>query len=147
MTFRLRVASGHIFAAVLAASGSAVAQQPYPDLKGVWIGQMQFLRQGTTEHFPSNEETGPDFVEAPWTLVIDRQEGNRFFSGTWGRTEGTRRDPVLGVIQTDRTTIHMVDDDGTFLGILAEPDAMEVCRTEVTAVSRNVGCAEFTRRR
>ena len=80
-------------------------------------------------------------------VVIDRQDRDRFFSGTWGRTEGTRRDPVLGVIQTDRTTIHMVDDDGTFLGILAEPDAMEVCRTEVTAVSRNVGCAEFTRRR
>ena len=55
--------------------------------------------------------------------------------------------PVLGVIRTDRTTIHLVDDDGTFLGILAGPDAMEVCRTEVTATSRNVGCAQFTRSR
>jgi hypothetical protein len=73
MTFRIRAAFSLIFAAVLAASGSAVAQQPYPDLKGAWIGQMQFLRQGTTEHFTSTEETGPDFVEAPWTLVIDRR--------------------------------------------------------------------------
>jgi hypothetical protein len=146
MTIRIRAASSLVFAAVLAASGSAVAQQPYPDLKGPWIGQMQFLLQGKTEHLPGTEEPGPVFVEAPWTLVIDRQEENRF-TGTWGRTEGTRRDQLLGVIRADRTTIHMVDDDGTFLGILAGPDAMEVCRTEVTAVSRNVGCAEFTRRR
>ena len=145
MTIRIRAASSLIVAAVLAASASAVAQQPYPDLKGAWIGQMQFLLQGTTEHLPSTAETGPVFVEAPWTLVIDRQEGNRFFTGTWGRTEGTRRDPLLGVIRADRKTIHIVDDDGTFLGILAGPDAMEVCRTEVTAVSRNVSCGEFTR--
>lgn len=145
MTIRIRAASSLIFAAVLAASASAVAQQPYPDLKGTWIGQAQFLRQGKTEHLPSTEETGPVFVEASWTLVIDRQEGNRFFTGTWGRTEGTRRDPVLGVIRADRTTIHMVDDDGTFLAILTGPDALELCRTEVTADSRNVSCAEFTR--
>jgi hypothetical protein len=104
MTIRIRAASSLIFAAVLAASGSAVAQQPYPDVKGTWIGQTQFLRQGKAEHFPSPEETGLVFVEARWTLVIDRQEGNRFFTGTWGRPEGTRRDPVLGVIRADRTT-------------------------------------------
>jgi hypothetical protein len=51
------------------------------------------------------------------------------------------------VIRADRKTIHIADDDGTFLGILTGPDAMEVCRTEVTAASRNVSCAEFTRQR
>ena len=30
----------------------------------------------------------------------------------------------------------MVDDDGTFQVTLTAPDAMEVCRTEVTAVSQ-----------
>ena len=139
-------ASSLIVAGALAASGSAVAQEPYPDLKGTWIGQTHSLRQGETEHFPKMGETGPVFLEAPWTLIIDRQEGNRF-TGTRGRTEGTRRDPVLGVIRADRTTIHLVDDDGTFLGTLTGPDAMEVCRTEVTAVSRNVSCSEFARRR
>ena len=145
MTIRIRAAC-LIVAAVLAAPGSAVAQQSYPNLEGTWIGQMQYLLQGDTQHLPSTKETGPVFVEIPWTLVIDRQEGKRF-TGTWGRTEGTRRDQLLGVIRADRTTIPMVDDDGTLLGILAGPDAMEVCRTEVTADSRNVGCAEFTRRR
>jgi hypothetical protein len=135
-------ASSLVVAGVLAASGSAFAQQPYPDLKGTWTGQTQSILQGKTEHFPDTGETR--FVEAAWTLVIDRQEGNRF-TGTRARKEGTRRDPVLGVIRADRRTIHIVDDDGTFLGILSGPGAMEVCRTEVTATSRIVSCAEFTR--
>jgi hypothetical protein len=143
MTMRT-CASSLIVAVGLAASSSAVAQQPYPDLKGTWTGQTHSLRQGKTEHFPDTGETGPVFVEAPWTLVIDRQEGNRF-TGTRGRTKGTQRDPLLGVIRADRKTIHIVDDDGTFLGILTGPDAMEMCRTEVTAVSRNVSCSEFAR--
>ena len=37
MTIRIRAAF-LIVAAALAAPGSAVAQQPYPDLKGAWIG-------------------------------------------------------------------------------------------------------------
>ena len=41
----------------------------------------------------------------------------------------------------------MVDDDGTFQVTLTAPDAMEVCRTEVTAVSQILSCAEFDRQR
>ena len=58
-----------------------------------------------------------------------------------------RRDPVLGVIRADRRTIHMVDDDGTYLAILTGPDTMEVCRTEVTADSQVVACREAIRQR
>ena len=142
----LTCASSLIVAGFLAASGAAGAQQPYPDLQGTWTGQVQAVTQRKTEHFPDTGETGPVFREFSVTMVIDRQEGNRF-TGTQGRTEGTRRDPVLGVIQADRKTIHMVDDDGTFSATLTGPDAMEQCRTEVTAVSGNVSCAEFTRQR
>jgi len=38
----------------------------------------------------------------------------------------------------------MVHDDGTFNTILTGPDAMEMCRIEVTAVSRIVGCRQLT---
>ena len=127
-------------------SGLAVAQEPYPDLKGTWVGHTYSLTQGKTEHYAQSGEAEAVFQDASWTLTVDRQEGNRF-TGTRGRTEGTRRDPVLGVIRADRKTIHMVDDDGTFLGILTGPDALEVCRTEVTAVSQIVSCAEFNRQR
>jgi hypothetical protein len=138
-------ASSLIVAGVLTASGSAVAQQPYPDLKGTWIGPGVTLAMGKTEH-RQPEDTGLRFREDSWTLVIDRQEGNRF-TGTRGRTEGTRRDPILGVIRADRRTIHMVDDDGTFLTILTGPDTMEVCRTEVDADSQGVSCTEAIRQR
>jgi hypothetical protein len=98
-------------------SGLAGAQQPYPDLKGTWIGPGQ-----------SNAgETEPVLRESSWTLVVDRQEANRFV-GSQGLSNGTRRDPVLAVIREDRRTIHMVDDDGTFNTILSGPDTMEMCR-------------------
>ena len=135
-----------VFGLVAALSPAAIAQQSYPNLKGTWTGQTHSLRQGNADHFPDTGEAGPVFVEAPWILVVDRQEGNRF-TGTRVRTEGTRRDPVLGVIRADRKTIHMVDDDGTFLTILTAPDTLEMCRTEVTAASMLVGCRQLTRQR
>ncbi len=145
MTARICVSS--IVAGLLAASSpSAVAQQPYPDLKGSWIGPGQSVTHGKTDHWPDTGETGPVFREGSWTFVVDRQAGNRF-TGSHGLTDGTRKDPVLGVIRADRRTIHMVDDDGTFLTILTGADTMEMCHNKVTAVSRLVGCRQLTRQR
>jgi len=124
----------------------APAQQLYPDLKGTWIGPGQSVTQGKTDHWPDTGETGPVFREGSWILSVDRQEGNRF-TGSHGLTAGTRKDPVLGVIRADRRTVHMVDDDGTFLTILTGPDTMEMCHTKVTAASRLVGCRQLTRQR
>ena len=121
-----------------ASSPAAVAQQTYPDLKGTWIGPGQSVTQGKTGHWPDTGETGPVFREGSWTLIVNRQEGNRF-TGSHGLTEGTGHDPVLGVIRADQKTIHMVDDDGTFLTILTGPNTMEMCRTEVTAASMTRG--------
>ncbi|MET0532480.1 MAG: hypothetical protein ABW003_29870 [Microvirga sp.] len=135
-----------VVAGVFAVSGSAVAQQSYPDLKGTWVGPGQSVTQGKTDHWPNSGETGPVFREGSWTFVVDRQDGNRF-TGSRGLTGGARRDVVIAVIREDRRTIHMVDDDGTFHSILTGPDTMEMCRTEVTADSRIVGCAQLTRQK
>ena len=145
MTTRICISS-LVVGFLAASSPAAIAQQPYSDLKGSWIGPGQSVTQGKTDHWPDTSETGPVFREGSWTLVVNRQEGNRF-TGSHGLTEGTRKDSVLGVIRADRTTIHMVDDDGTFLTILTGPDTMEMCRTEVTAASRLVGCRQLTRHR
>jgi len=136
-------ASSLVVAGGLTVSGLAVAQQPYPDLKGTWIGPGQFITQGKTDHWPNAGETEPIFRESSWPLVVDRQEGSRFV-GSHGLTNGTLRDPVFAVIREDRRTIHMVHDDGTFNTILTGPDTMEMCRIEVTAVSRIVGCRQLT---
>jgi hypothetical protein len=142
----IRICASSLIAGALAVAGSAVAQQPYPDLKGTWIGPGQSVTQGKTDHWPNTGETGAVFRDGSWTLAVDRQEGNRF-AGSQGLTEGTRRDPVVAVIREDRRTIHVVDDDGTFLAILTGPDAMEMCRTEVTPDSSIVGCRQLTRQR
>jgi hypothetical protein len=139
-------ASSLIVAGVLAVSGSAVAQQPYPDLKGTWVGPGQSVTVGKTDHWSSATETGPVFREGSWTFVVDRQEGNRF-TGSQGLMGGTRRDPVIAVIREDRKTMHMVDDDGIFESILTGPDTMEMCRIELTINSRIVGCRQLTRQK
>src|SRR5262249_12118273 len=82
-------ASSLIVAGGVTVSGLAVAQQPYPDLKGTWIGPGQFITQGKTDHWPNAGETEPVFRESSWTLVVDRQEGSRFV-GSHGLTNGTR---------------------------------------------------------
>ena len=147
MTTRTR-ASSLVAAGFLAASSPAAVaqQQPYPDLEGTWTGPGQSVTQSKTDHWPDAGAAEPALREGSWTLVIDRQEGNRLM-GWHGLADGTRRDPVLGVIRADGKTIHMVDDDGSFLTLLTGPDTLEMCRTEVTADSRLVGCRQLTRRR
>jgi hypothetical protein len=136
-----------IVAATLAALGpAAIAQQSYPDLKGKWIGPGQSVTLGKTDQWPDTGESGPAFREGSWTVIIDRQEGNRFI-GSQGLTEGTRRDQILGVVRADQKTILMIDDDGTFLATLTGPDMMEMCRTEITFNSHIVGCRQLARQK
>jgi hypothetical protein len=123
-----------------------LAQDAYPDLKGSWVGPGQSATLGETDQWPDAGPAAPVFRAGSWTVVIDRQEGN-LLSGTQGLTDGTRRDPLLGVIRGDRTTVLMVDDDGSFVTLLTGPDAMEMCRVEVTEDSQLVGCRQLTRQR
>jgi hypothetical protein len=94
MTTRIRACS-LIAAGVFAVSGLALAQEPYPDLKGTWVGPGRSVTQGKTDQWPQAGDPGPVFREGSWTVVVDRQEGN-LLAGTQGLTEGTRRDPLLG---------------------------------------------------
>ena len=56
MTTRICISS--LVVGLLAASSSAaIAQQPYPDLKGSWIGPGQSVTQGKTDHWPDTSET------------------------------------------------------------------------------------------
>lgn len=127
-------------------SATAGAQDAYPDLKGSWVGPGQSVTLGETDQWPDAGPAAPAFREGSWTVVIDRQEGN-LLSGTQGLTDGTRRDPLLGVIRGDRSTVLMVDDDGSFVTLLTGPDAMEMCRVEVTEDSQLVGCRQLTRQK
>ena len=136
-----------IIAGILTAlAPAAIAQQSYPDLKGKWVGPGQSVTDGKTDQWPSTGESGPVFREGSWTVIIDRQEGNRF-TGSQGMTDGQRRDQLLGVIRADQKNLLMIDDDGTFLATLTGPDTMEMCRTEITFNSHLVGCRQLARQK
>jgi hypothetical protein len=136
--------AGLLLAGILAIPLAALAQDGYPDLVGTWIGPGQSVTLGATDQWPDAGPAAPVFREGSWTVVIERQQGS-LLTGTQGLTDGTRRDPLLGVIRGDRTTVLMVDDDGSFITLLTGPDAMEMCRMEVTADSQLVGCRQLTR--
>ena len=138
--------AGLLLLGSLAMSVPALAQDSYPDLKGTWVGPGQSVTLGETDQWPDAGPAAPVFRQGSWTVTIDRQEGS-LLAGTQGLTDGTRRDPLLGVIRGDRTTILMVDDDGSFLTLLSGPDAMEMCRVEVTEDSQLVGCRQLTRQK
>jgi hypothetical protein len=146
MTNRICMLYLMIAATLAASSPAAIAQQSYPDLKGKWVGPGQSVTLGKTDQWPNTEETGPVFREGSWTVIIDRQEGNRLI-GSQGMTGGTRRDQLLGVIRADQKTILMIDDDGSFFATLTGPDMMEMCRTEITFNSHLVGCRQLTRQK
>ena len=145
MIERTRLA-GLVIAGCLALPGMVLAQEAYPDLRGTWIGPGQSVTLGQTDQWPAAEPGAPVFREGSWTVIFDRQEGS-LVSGTQGLTDGGRRDPLLGVIRGDRATVLMVDDDGTFTALLTGPDALEMCRTEVTDHSQLVGCRQLTRQK
>ena len=138
--------TGLIIAGSLALSSAVLAQEAYPDLRGSWVGPGQSVTLGQTDQWPAGEPGAPVFRQGSWTVILDQQEGS-LVSGTQGLTDGDRRDPLLGVIRGDRATILMVDDDGTFTAVLTGPDAMEMCRTEVTDHSQLVGCRQLTRQK
>jgi hypothetical protein len=123
-----------------------------PDLVGHLVRHVQRDRAGLNEHFNPPQFDEPTLVETDFTLVIDRQDGNRF-SGNMGVADGERRDPVLGIIRADGKTGFMVDDDGAFnftinphrRGRPRTAEQMEVCRFEVDSDSRSLSCGKVSR--
>ncbi|MFO1069156.1 MAG: hypothetical protein U1E14_11600 [Geminicoccaceae bacterium] len=138
--------AGLVLAGTVAATATGFAQTAYPDLKGTWVGPGQSVTLGKTDQWPSAPGGKPVFREGSWTVIIDEQQGN-LLTGSQGLTDGGHRDTLLGVIRGDGKTILMVDDDGSFVTQLTGPDAMEMCRIEVTADSRLVGCRQLARQK
>ena len=132
-----------IIAVLLTPAAVASAQTDIPDLKGAWSGTAEIVhRSAKAEHIQPTAK--PTFLSIPFTITIEQQEG-RGFAGSLASARST--DPLIGRVRSDGRRLHMVDDDGTLTGELVGPDAMELCRTEVTPHSMNVYCATLTRKR
>ena len=103
-------------------SVTGIAGPELPDLKGAWIikasGHM-VLKPGAP-HIP---DVGPGFHELEIPLVIEEQDGFRFF----GYKQVTKefRKEISGVIGFDNKTIYMTEENAITMGTLVSSDRME----------------------
>ena len=109
-------------AIVLVLSATGLAGPDIPDLKGAWTIQASghmVLKPGAP-HIP---DVGPGFHEHQIPLVIEGQDGFRFY----GYKQVTKkfRKEISGVIGFDNKTIYMAEENAITMGRLVSPDRME----------------------
>lgn len=127
--------------AALAAPAAAAADNALPEMRGTWKGDSQSIVLGVGLHHPGAKEGEPRFTTVPFTLVIDKQEGNRF-SGTFSSTEHS--ETVVAVVSR-AGMIFMADDDGYTSGTMLAADRMEICYLHSSSESRVASCTELTK--
>ena len=130
-------------AAVLTAlaSASAAAQNAVPDLVGTWTGTSEsiVLTAGNPHH--PGKAKGPRLSNVPFTLVIEKQDGRRFY-GTFSSAK--QKETVIAVIGRNGT-IYMVDDDGYNFGTVLAPNRMELCYMKQSPRGRVASCTEMAK--
>ena len=120
-------------------AASAAAQSPVPDLTGTWKGTSEsvILGSGNTHHAQGQ---AAQMREVPFTLVVEKQEGRRFY-GTFSSPRAKER--VIAVISRNGT-IMMADDDGYTTGTVLAPNRIELCYLRSSAGTRIASCTELT---
>jgi len=107
---------------LLALSAIGVAESEIPDLKGAWVikASGHMVLKPEAPHLP---DVGPGFHELEIPLVIEGQDGFRFF----GYKQVTKkfRKEISGVIGFDNKTIYMTEENAITMGTLVSPDRME----------------------
>jgi hypothetical protein len=114
-----------------------LAQDGVPDLSGSWSGKGTGVVFGNLGHQEAAPE--PRFKDrtVTWTLDIDRQEGSGLI-GTW--SSPNHSETLIGVVRSDNRTVHFVDEDSHFSGIIRSENEMEVCLQESTGESMVATC-------
>ena len=108
---------------LLLAPASAFAQQ-VPDLKGTWKGTNEAVVLGSGPHHQEGARAEPRTSSQEVTMTVAGQEGRRF----WGEfATATDKEPVLGIIGSDGSSIYMADPDGYILGSLTDDGQMDLC--------------------
>jgi hypothetical protein len=132
-----------VLAAALAALAStpAAAQGGFPNLVGTWKGESEsIVLPGGNTHHPGKAK-GPRMSSVPFTLVIEKQDGRRFY-GTFSSAK--HKEAVIAVIGRNGT-IYMVDDDGYTFGNMISPTRLELCYMKQSRTGRVASCTEVTK--
>jgi hypothetical protein len=123
------------------ASTPAAAQAGFPNLVGTWKGDSEsiVLPAGNTHHPGTNK--GPRMSSVPFTLVVEKQDGRRFY-GTFSSAK--HKETVIAVI-SHNGAVYMVDDDGYTIGSLISPTRLELCYMKQSPNGRVASCTEMTK--
>lgn len=133
-----------VAAAILTALASvpALAQSGVPDLVGTWTGTSEsVVLPGGNTHHPDKKAKGPRMSNVPFTMVIEKQDGRRFFGSF---SSAKHKEAVIAVIGRNGT-IYMVDDDGYTFATLLAPNRMELCYMKQSNAGRVASCTEMTK--
>ena len=139
----MRVRPRSFFAALIVVliAAAAVQAQTVPDLVGVW---KSVAHEGITtgsRHFPK-DDPGPHFVSSQFVLHIERQEGRRFLGV---KSSQHHKEAVMGVIGYDGSTIHILEDEGSFTGKLLPDGSLELIYSHDAGASKGIGIARYVR--
>jgi hypothetical protein len=135
------------------ATCQALAADPFPNMKGKWVGKTHTIIAGVGLHWPSNKGTfeKPGLYEKDLVIEFVGQEGNRFwgnqrFSGNGENTE----EPMIGELTGENNkTVIIVDTDGYINGRLIGNDTLSFCYTQAGGKTESsvVSCTEVKRAR
>src|SRR5215203_4273007 len=102
-------------------STPAPGQSAIPDLRGTWKGESEtVVLGGAHPHHPATQTPEPRFTSAPFTLVVEQQNGRRFY-GTFSSASSS--EPLIAVVARNGTIL-AVDNDGFANGSIIAPNRM-----------------------
>ena len=129
--------------ALMMAAGDVLAQESWPDMKGVWSATSASVVIGGGKHHPGKVEQGkPRYREVKFTFDITEQKDRRF-SGTLRSAHHT--ETFIGAFANNRTQILMADSDGFLDGTLIDPNTIDYCYRHVSSGSTVVACSVMKR--
>lgn len=116
----------------------------YPDMRGRWLGTNDGVVLGSGLYHRETGKAGePRTVRKEFTITIKGQDGAKF----WGEiAHKDETGPVLGVVASDRQTLHMVDNAGGLIsGKLVAPTRFEMCYTRASREIMVAACNVHTK--
>ena len=131
--------------AALAAApvGLFAADAQMPEMRGTWKGDSHTVAVGVGPHHPDSKSDEPRFTSVPFMLVVNNQDGRRFF-GTFSSEQHS--ETVVAVVSR-AGSIFMADDDGYTVGTMLAPDRMEICYIHSSSAARIASCTELVRQK
>ena len=131
--------------ALMISAGCAIAQENWPDMKGVWTMTSSSIVLGAEKHHPGTiKQETPRYREVNFTLRITDQKDRRF-SGT---VESEKyKETVIGTVANNRKQVLMADTDGYFDATFIDANTMDYCYRHIAAGSTVVACSVMMRER